>query len=81
MMLSRLDAAVLYSDDRGVSWSLSHHAPLAPLKTHRTAVLDDGTVVCWTTSQGKLRVSWSTDSGRTWRLDDEGNPFALDPDF
>jgi len=81
MMLSRLDAAVLYSEDEGLTWSQSHLAPLAPLKAHRTAVLADGTVVCWMTSHGKLRVSWSTDAGATWRVDGEGRPFALDPDF
>ena len=78
MMLSRLDAAVLYSADGGQSWQLSHQAPFAPLKAHRTSVLADGTVVCWMTSNGKLRVSWRTDCGNTWMTGDDGLRLALD---
>ncbi len=81
MMLSRLDAAVWYSADDGYTWQLSHHAPFAPLKAHRTAVLADGTVVCWMTSNGVLRVSWSQDGGATWATDGDGLPLALDADF
>lgn len=80
MLMTRLDAAVFYSDDGGSTWAFSHHAPFAPLKAHRTAVLEDGTVVCWMTSCGKLRVSWSSDHGRTWRTDAEGGALPLDLD-
>ena len=81
MLLSRLDAAVLYSANGGQSWQLSHQAPFAPLKAHRTSVLADGTVVCWMTSNGVLRVSWSTDGGDTWTTGEDGLPLALDADF
>ena len=81
MLLSRLDAAVLYSANGGQSWHLSHQAPFAPLKAHRTSVLADGTVVCWMTSNGVLRVSWSTDEGATWTTGEDGLPLALDTDF
>jgi hypothetical protein len=79
MLMTRPDAAVFYSDDAGRSWRFSHHAPFAPLKAHRTAVLGDGTVVCWMTSHGTLRASWSVDDGRTWKIDTEGKPLSLDP--
>jgi hypothetical protein len=81
MMLSRLDAAVLFSSDSGLTWQQSHLAPLAPLKAHRTAVLSDGTVVCWMTSNGVLRVSWSVDGGATWATGEDGLPLLLDGDF
>ena len=80
MMLTRLDAAVFYSDDHCAHWRYSHKAPLAPLKAHRTATLADGTIVCWMTSHENLCASWSTDDGRTWRLGDDGKPFPLDPE-
>jgi len=44
-------------------------------------VLADGTVVCWMTSNGVLRVSWSTDGGDTWTTGEDGLPLALDADF
>ncbi len=78
MLMTRLDAAIFYSEDQGHTWSFSHCAPFAPLKAHRTAVLHDGTVVCWMTSHGRLRVSWSSDHGRTWQVDEHGQPLPLD---
>ncbi len=80
LLITRPDAAVFYSEDDGVHWRLSHHAPFAPLKPTRFALLHDGTVVCWMTSHGTLRASWSTDHGETWRVDTERKPFALDPE-
>jgi hypothetical protein len=80
MLMTRLDAAIFYSDDTGRTWSFSHHAPFAPLKAHRTATLPDGTVACWMTSHGTLRVSWSRDGGGTWVVGDDGKPLSLDPE-
>ena len=80
MLLSRPDAAVFYSEDEGVTWCYSHCAPFAPFKAHRTATLADGTVVCWMTSHGKLRASWSRDGGKTWALGEDGKPWPLDLD-
>lgn len=80
MLITRLDAAIFYSEDNGCSWEFSHCAPFAPLKPSRFALLNDGTVVIWMTSHGRLRASWSTDDGRTWHVDADGKPFALDPD-
>ena len=80
MLMTRLDAAVFYSEDMGENWRYSHCAPFAPFKAHRTATLSDGTVVCWMTSCGTLRASWSRDGGRTWALDEEGKPWPLDLD-
>ncbi|MBH06177.1 MAG: hypothetical protein CMJ20_07625 [Phycisphaeraceae bacterium] len=77
MLMTRLDAAVFYSDDGGQTWRFSHHAPFAPFKAHRTTVLSDGTVVCWMTSRNILRVSWSADGGVTWKTDDDGLAFPL----
>ena len=42
------------------------------------ACLADGTLVIWMTSHGHLCASWSTDGGKSWRLDESGLPFALD---
>ena len=81
MLITRLDAALFYSEDDGVTWALSHHAPFEPIKPSRMVTLKDGTVVIWMTSHGKLRASWSTDSGATWHTDEEGKPFALDPEL
>jgi len=80
MLITRLDAALFYSEDEGRTWEFSHFAPFAPLKPSRFALLDDGAVVVWMTSHGRLRASWSTDNGRTWHVDADGKPFALDPD-
>ena len=33
------------------------------------------------TSNGVLRVSWSTDEGATWTTGEDGLPLALDADF
>lgn len=80
LLITRLDAAIFYSEDNGAHWRFSHHAPFAPLKPTRFALLRDGVVVCWMTSRGTLRASWSTDGGETWRVDAGGHAFPLDPD-
>ena len=80
MLTTRLDAALFYSEDQGRSWVLSHKAPFAPLKPCRLRRLADDTIVCWMTSHGVLRASWSTDCGKTWAVDAGGKPFALDPE-
>jgi len=79
MMTTRLDAALFYSEDQGRTWAFSHKAPFAPLKPCRLLRLADDTLVCWMTSHGVLRASWSTDAGKTWAVGVDGKPLALDP--
>jgi len=80
MLITRLDAAIFHSEDEGRTWRFSHCAPFAPLKPSRFACLRDGAIVIWMTSHGRLRASWSTDNGHTWRVGADGKPFALDPE-
>lgn len=80
ILITRLDGAIFYSEDEGVSWRYSHKAPFN-VKAPHLVLLKDGTLVCFLTSYGTLRASWSCDEGKTWKLAEDGKPFSLDPEF
>jgi len=77
ILITRLDGAVFYSHDLGVSWKYSHKTPFN-IKAPHLILLKDNTLVCLLTSNGHLSVSWSRDEGKTWKLDGDGKPFCLD---
>ncbi|MFH0964402.1 MAG: sialidase family protein [Planctomycetota bacterium] len=80
IMITRLDGGILYSDDKGRNWSLSHKV-FGNVKAPRFALLSDGTLVCALTSFGHLAISWSSDGGKTWKVTEEGKALSLDGDF
>ncbi|MDG1897397.1 MAG: sialidase family protein [Fuerstiella sp.] len=66
-LITRPDGAIFYSEDEGKTWRYSH-TPFpkgARVKTPRFKMLSDGTLVCVMTAYGQLRLSWSTDEGKT----------------
>jgi hypothetical protein len=80
ILITRPDGAIFYSEDEGKTWQYSH-TPFpkgARVKTPRFKMLSDGTLVCVMTAYGQLRLSWSTDEGKTWNTDDKGKPLRLD---
>ena len=75
LMVTRPDGAVLFSQDKGVTWSESAARLVSrpKLKAPQVLVLHDGTLVTVAT-WGNLRVWLSRDDGRTWSHD-----LPLDP--